>query len=533
MHVLALAATWLMLLNPFSTAGKSTPQLSLTASGSTSIGLQIFANSNLSGGSAPTGSITFRLFGPGDTTCASAMFTSTVPVSGQSMNSAHYTTAAAGTYRWTSAYGGDTNNNPVGPTSCSAPSASVVVQVAATGLSVTGPAPSAGAIHGVATLAGGINPTGTISFLLSGPGDQFCSQAIFTSSVAVVSGNGAYSSGSYHPTTTGTYRWRASYSGDTNNGATAVTACLDQNDSVNVTSVSQPPAAALSPSALTFAAQVVGTSGPVQTVTVSNTGGSNLTISGLAASGPAAADFATGNDHCTGATVAPGGTCTVTVGFTPSAVGTRTATLVVTDNAAGSPQGVALSGQATADRGLLTYPVAGQAGVDTTRPFTWAPASPGQAYFLVIGTTQFGTDLVSSGVLSASQAAYNVPALPTGRTLYATLLTETGGSWSLYQAITFTAAPGMGTLTSPVDGQTGVAKSPMFSWSTIPQGQAYYLVVGTTRFGNDVVNSGALSATTSSLGGVSLPPGKTLYATLLTMTGGSWTRYQAITFTTA
>ena len=537
MQILALVASLFMVVDPSAaaarTATSTTPSITITASGATNVGLQIFANVNLTGGSAPSGSITFRLFAPGDTTCVSTIFTSTVPVSGTSMNSARYTTAAAGTYRFTAVYNGDTNNNPAGPTSCAAPSASVVVQGATAVISVTAPAPAGGTIHGAASLGGGFNPTGTISFFLYGPGDTFCSQIIFTSP-ATVQGNGPYASGAYAPTVAGTYRWRASYTGDANNTGSPMTSCLDQNDSVNVTTVSQPPAVALNPTSLTFAAQQVGATGPAQTLTVTNTGGTNLTISSVARTGAAATDFATSADHCTGATIAPSTSCTVTVAFSPTAAGTRTAALNITDNASGSPHSAALSGQATAapDRALLTYPLDGQSAVDTTRAFTWSPIPQGQAYYLAVGTALYGTDLVNSGVLPPGQTAFNGPALPTGRTLYATVLTEINGAWARYQAITFTAAPGLATFVSPANGQTKVGKTALFSWAPIAQGQAYYLVVGTTLYATNVVNSGILPAAQTSYSGASLPAGTTLYATLLTQTNGSWTRYQTIVFST-
>ena len=44
----------------------------------------------------------------------------------------------------------------------------------------------------------------------------------------------------------------------------------------------------------------------------------------------------------------PNGTCAVSVTFTPSAAGSRTATLSINDNAANSPQTVSLSGTGTA-----------------------------------------------------------------------------------------------------------------------------------------------------------------------------------------
>jgi hypothetical protein len=80
-----------------------------------------------------------------------------------------------------------------------------------------------GAITDTATLSGGATPTGTITFNLYGPNNLTCAgAAIFTSTVPV-NGNGAYSSASFTPTTEGTYRWIANYSGDANNAVTANT----------------------------------------------------------------------------------------------------------------------------------------------------------------------------------------------------------------------------------------------------------------------------------------------------------------------
>jgi hypothetical protein len=60
-----------------------------------------------------------------------------------------------------------------------------------------------------------------------------------------------------------------------------------------------------------------------------------------------AADF-TEVDTCR-PSVAAGGKCTIAVLFTPSAIGTRTAALSITDNASGSPQSVSLSGSGMHD----------------------------------------------------------------------------------------------------------------------------------------------------------------------------------------
>src|SRR5437879_11040010 len=73
----------------------------------------------------------------------------------------------------------------------------------------------------------------------------------------------------------------------------------------------------------------------------------SLNLTSITITGAQAADFAfaAGNTCPTGAgSVAPGASCTISVSFTPAATGVRAATVNITDNAAGSPQRVSLSG---------------------------------------------------------------------------------------------------------------------------------------------------------------------------------------------
>ena len=101
------------------------------------------------------------------------------------------------------------------------------------------------------------------------------------------------------------------------------------------------PAVTLSPTNLTFATQLVGTTSPVQNVTLTNTGSALLSITSIATTG----DFAQTN-NC-GATVAVNASCTISVTFTPTTINTRTGTVLVTDNAPASPQTVTLTGTGT------------------------------------------------------------------------------------------------------------------------------------------------------------------------------------------
>jgi YVTN family beta-propeller protein len=176
-------------------------------------------------------------------------------------------------------------------------------------------------------------------------------------------------------------------------------------------------------------------------------------------------------------------------------------------------------------------PLDAQTGVDTTKPFTWHQLGAAQNYVLVVGTTRHGHDLVNSGILPFSQSAFNVPDLPAGKTLYATLLTEVNGTWTRFQDITFSAAIGHATFTNPVNGQTIANNARTVTWSTIPGAQGYIVALGSSTYGTDLANSGILPASKSSYTIPILPKGKVVHATLLTKVNGAFTRFQAITFT--
>src|SRR5208282_2214493 len=107
------------------------------------------------------------------------------------------------------------------------------------------------------------------------------------------------------------------------------------------------PTASVSPSSLTFASQPIDLSSAPLAVTLSNSGTLALSIALIAVSA-GSSDFSQSN-NC-GNSLAPSSICTIKVTFTPSALGTRSGTLTITDNlggVAGSMQTVALSGTGT------------------------------------------------------------------------------------------------------------------------------------------------------------------------------------------
>jgi hypothetical protein len=106
-------------------------------------------------------------------------------------------------------------------------------------------------------------------------------------------------------------------------------------------------AVTLTPPSLTFDSQDVGTRSAPQTITVANTGDSSLFINSAAV--PNTLDFGVAGDGCSGLTLPPGGSCDMSIVFTPTQPGTRTAALKVTDNAPNSPQTAPLTGTGSGD----------------------------------------------------------------------------------------------------------------------------------------------------------------------------------------
>ena len=94
----------------------------------------------------------------------------------------------------------------------------------------------------------------------------------------------------------------------------------------------------LTPSSADFGSQAVGTVSSPKAFTLTNQGSTALQVTEVSTTG----DF-TVDDGCE-TTLAVGASCSISVAFTPSAPGTRTGSLVVTDSGAGSPHSSALTG---------------------------------------------------------------------------------------------------------------------------------------------------------------------------------------------
>jgi hypothetical protein len=217
-------------------------------------------------------------------------------------------------------------------------------------------------------------------------------------------------------------------SGSRSASLTVVDNAVGSPQTVSLSGTGTAPAVGLSPASLSFESQPVGTTSTVQTITVTNTGGAPLQIASFTVTGAAADDFAE-TETC-GSSVAAGTPCTIAVMFTPSAYGSRLATLSITDNANGSPQTVGLSGlgghdvilswTASATPGVMGYNVfrGTTSGQESSTPLNPTPINgttyidenviPGGTYYYVV------TAVAAEGVIqsvNSNESAATVPAL--------------------------------------------------------------------------------------------------------------------------
>ncbi len=133
----------------------------------------------------------------------------------------------------------------------------------------------------------------------------------------------------FTPTITGPSNGMLTVTDDSGNAGATQTVAL--------TGTGTAPGANVSPTSLSFSSQVVGTTSASKTVTLKSTGTGPLQITTVGTNAP----FIITSNSCSGS-ISPSSSCTVQVAFSPTALGSASGTLTITDNA--GTQTVKLSG---------------------------------------------------------------------------------------------------------------------------------------------------------------------------------------------
>ncbi len=238
----------------------------------------------------------------------------------------------------------------------------------------------------------------------------------------------------------------------------------------------------VSPTSLPFGNVPVGSPATTQQVTINNTGSFPLNVTSVAKSGPAAADY-TQTNTCTTAAVAPGMSCTITVGVTPSVSGGRLAQILVTSNAVGSPHAIALSAT-----GVLK-PV-------LTLSFSPPSIATGAAAFWNLSISNPNTSTLSANSFVFTHAAGLVTAAMPNATTTCTgaMVTTTANT---VQSTSFTIPP------------SGACQYSVRVTSTVPGAYSEATAAGliVTPFGNSAAsNTATLTVVAPNSPGINLTP---------------------------
>ena len=213
------------------------------------------------------------------------------------------------------------------------------------------------------------------------------------------------------------------------------------------------PTVGLSPATLTFGNQAENTTSTAQTVTLTNNGNGALSLTSVLLGGSNPADYAQTNT-CGSTVAASGGVCTVSVTFTPTGLGLRSASLIFTDNATGSPQTVAISGTGIAGSGTMTLTPStlafGNVALSTTsvaQSVAITNSSTTQTLtvngVVVTGSTDFTVQSTTCSAMPfvlaiGGSCTVNVIYTPTVTTAETGTLTVSGSSTNSPQSVTLT-----------------------------------------------------------------------------------------------
>jgi hypothetical protein len=211
----------------------ATPALTTTASGPVTVGGAIHDTAHLSGGSSPTGTISFDVY---DSTCATKLATvgATAAVNGAGdYVSANYTPTTAGSYKWVAHYSGDANNNKV-DTSCGAEGETSTVNQTAPSIATTlsaGTVTAGASVHDSAALSGATaSAGGSVTYTVYT--NNTCTAGAQGAGTKTVTNGLVPDSDTVLFNTPGDFYWRAVYGGDTNNAA-ATSLCTSEHLVVN------------------------------------------------------------------------------------------------------------------------------------------------------------------------------------------------------------------------------------------------------------------------------------------------------------
>jgi 6-phosphogluconolactonase (cycloisomerase 2 family) len=173
------------------------------------------------------------------------------------------------------------------------------------------------------------------------------------------------------------------------------------------------PVAAIFPASEDFGAITVGQLSNSKIVTLTNTGGQALSVTSISVTGANPSDFVAVPNCSLPTVLLPNTTCAISVVFSPTAAGTRQASLAAADNAPASPQSIPLSGTGASPQPAVTLAPGNLTFASTTQGSTSPPqavtvTSAGTATLHISSVLPSGANPSDFQVASACSGAYPV-----------------------------------------------------------------------------------------------------------------------------
>jgi hypothetical protein len=235
----------------------------------------------------------------------------------------------------------------------------------------------------------------------------------------------------------------------------------------------------LTPTSFNFGNQLKGTTSALHNFTVTNTGGSPLLFSNVSyysiSGGTNPADFNRvspgGFDCVNGSSLAPGGTCLISVAFTPSTAGAETATLSINANVSGPTSALSGTGifpAVTITPSPVVFGSINQGSSSAAIVVTLRNSGTSPLHFSTPGLTITGDFSISSTTCTGATVAVN------GTCTASLIFSPTAGGTRTGTLTVHADAPGSAALSG-----TGIATAPVITVTPRPV-RFPGTVVGTT-----------------------------------------------------
>lgn len=167
----------------------------------------------------------------------------------------------------------------------------------------------------------------------------------------------------------------------------------------------------------------------------------------------------------------------------------------------------------------LNRPVDGEVDVNPATNISWDYAPTATGYFLSIGTTPGGSELLNSANQGNILSHNPVPELPPNTTIYVRVIpyNAIGQAIACEEESFITSAvatlPGCTNLVNPVDLDTNVPLTPRLEWTAVPDATGYRVTIGNSPTSNEVLDNTNFFTNATFI--IELEANKTFFVTII------------------